>query len=94
MVGCAGLTTEKFEQACRTWLASARHRRFGRPYPAMVYQPMLELLGLLGGHEFSCWIFSGGGTDFMRASASEGLWPAAAPGDRQRRGYRVPGRPG
>ncbi len=32
----------------------------------MVYQPMLELLGLLGGSGFSCWIFSGGGTDFMR----------------------------
>ncbi|MGO8884241.1 MAG: hypothetical protein ACLQI7_11150 [Streptosporangiaceae bacterium] len=28
---------------------------------------MLELLGLLDRHGFSCWIFSGGGTDFMRA---------------------------
>ena len=37
----------------------------------MVYQPMLELLGLLDGHGFSCWIFSGGGTDFMRAFATE-----------------------
>jgi hypothetical protein len=27
---------------------------------------MLELLGLLGRRGFSCWIFSGGGTDFMR----------------------------
>jgi hypothetical protein len=26
-----------------------------------------ELLGLLDGSGFSCWIFSGGGTDFMRA---------------------------
>jgi hypothetical protein len=32
---------------------------------------MLELLGLLGGQGFSCWIFSGGGTDFMRAFAAE-----------------------
>jgi haloacid dehalogenase-like hydrolase len=36
------------------------------PYPEMVYQPMLELLGLLDRSGFSCWIFSGGGTDFMR----------------------------
>jgi len=67
----AGITTDEFEASCRRWLASARHPRFGRPYPAMVYQPMLELLALLGRNGFSCWIFSGGGTDFMRAFASE-----------------------
>ena len=39
----------------------------------MVYQPMLELLGLLEPNGFSCWIFSGGGADFMRAWASGGL---------------------
>jgi len=67
----AGITTDEFEASCRRWLAAARHPPFGRPYPAMVYQPMLELLALLGRHGFSCWIFSGGGTDFMRAFASE-----------------------
>src|SRR4051794_18338880 len=67
----AGISTEEFDAACRTWLASARHPRFGRPYPETVYQPMLELLTLLTGRGFSCWIFSGGGTDFMRAWASE-----------------------
>ena len=67
----AGVTTEEFTAACRRWIASARHPRFGRPYPATVYQPMLELLGLLDRNGFSCWIFSGGGTDFMRAWAPE-----------------------
>jgi hypothetical protein len=67
----AGITTDEFDKACRRWLASARHPRFGRPYPAMVYQPMLELLGLLAANGFSCWIFSGGGTDFMRAWAAD-----------------------
>lgn len=67
----AGITTDEFGAACRRWAASASHPRFGRPYPAMVYQPMLELLDLLDGHGFSCWIFSGGGTDFMRAFAAE-----------------------
>ena len=67
----AGITTEEFGTVCRRWLASARHPRSGRPYPAMVYQPMLELLSLLDRSGFSCWIFSGGGTDFMRAFASE-----------------------
>jgi haloacid dehalogenase-like hydrolase len=66
----AGITTEEFDTVCRRWLASARHPRSGRPYPAMVYQPMLELLSVLDRSGFSCWIFSGGGTDFMRAFAS------------------------
>src|SRR4029077_501535 len=42
----AGVTTDEFDAVCRTWLASARHPRFGRPYSELVYQPMLELLGL------------------------------------------------
>ncbi len=62
----AGITTDEFAAVCKSWLASARHPRFGRPYPATVYQPMVELLGLLDRSGFSCWIFSGGGTDFMR----------------------------
>jgi hypothetical protein len=67
----AGITTDEFQGVCRRWLASARHPRSGLPYPAMVYQPMLELLGFLDRNGFSCWIFSGGGTDFMRAFASD-----------------------
>jgi phosphoserine phosphatase len=67
----AGISTDEFDAASRTWLAAARHPRFKRPYPATVYQPMLELLSLLDRHGFSCWIFSGGGTDFMRAWADE-----------------------
>jgi haloacid dehalogenase-like hydrolase len=62
----SGITTDEFTAVARSWLASARHPRFNRPYPATVYQPMLELLGLLDRNGFSCWIFSGGGTDFMR----------------------------
>ncbi len=68
----AGITTDEFDTVCRNWLASARHPRFGRPYPATVYQPMVELLGLLDRHGFSCWIFSGGGTDFMRTWTADG----------------------
>ena len=67
----AGITTGEFAAVCRSWLASSRHPRFGRPYPATVYQPMLELLSLLDRNGFSCWIFSGGGTDFMRTWATD-----------------------
>src|SRR3954451_6096863 len=68
----AGITTEEFDALCRNWLASPRHPRFGRPYPATVYQPMVELLGLLDRNGFTCWIFSGGGTDFMRSWTADG----------------------
>jgi hypothetical protein len=67
----ANITIDEFDSACRTWLAAARHPRFGRPYPQTVYQPMLELLALLDDKGFSCWIFSGGGTDFMRTWAGD-----------------------
>ena len=67
----AGITTDEFAAASQSWLASARHPRFRRPYSQLVYQPMLELLGLLDRSGFSCWIFSGGGTDFMRTWASD-----------------------
>jgi hypothetical protein len=63
----AGISTDEFEAECRRWLETARHPRFGCPYPATVYQPMLELLALLDRNGFSCWIISGGGTDFMRS---------------------------
>ena len=56
----SGITTGEFNAACRSWLAVARHPRFGRPYPATVYQPMLGLLGLLGllgRNGFSCRVF-------------------------------------
>src|SRR6202042_3889812 len=48
----AGITTDEFDAASRAWLASARHPRFKRPYPATVYQPMLELLSLLDRNGF------------------------------------------
>ena len=65
------VTTAEFDEACRAWIGTARHPRFGRSYKLTVYQPMLELLTLLTDNGFSCWIFSGGGADFMRAWATE-----------------------
>jgi phosphoserine phosphatase len=65
------ITTDEFDAAVRAWIATAKHPRFGRSYAAMVYQPMVELIALLERNEFDCWIFSGGGADFMRAWAPE-----------------------
>jgi len=65
------VTTDEFEAACRRWMTTARHPRTGGSYLASVYQPMLELLSLLDSSGFSCWIFSGGGADFMRTWSEE-----------------------
>ncbi|MFM9058565.1 MAG: HAD family hydrolase [Planctomycetaceae bacterium] len=63
----AGLTTEEFRAAVTDWMASARHPRFGRPYDALTFHPMQEVLALLRTRGFKTWIVSGGGADFMRA---------------------------
>ncbi|MFO8238221.1 MAG: HAD family hydrolase [Prochlorococcaceae cyanobacterium] len=65
-VSHAGLTTEAFAAAVEVWLRSARHPRFERPYDALTYAPMQELLQLLRAHGFRTFIVSGGGADFMR----------------------------
>ena len=62
----AGMSTDAFAERVATWMATARHPRFQRPYQDLAYQPMLELLKLLEAHGFSNFIVSGGGADFMR----------------------------
>ncbi len=63
----AGMTTDEFDKIVKDWLATAKHPVTKRPYTAMVYQPMLELLAYLRANGFKTYIVSGGGTEFMRA---------------------------
>ncbi|MDD1013900.1 HAD family hydrolase [Pseudomonas rubra] len=67
----AGISTEDFLARSRSWLASARHPKTGRPYTEMVFQPMLELLDYLRSNGFRTYIVSGGEVAFMRAFAEE-----------------------
>jgi hypothetical protein len=62
-----GNTSAEFEQIVLDWIANARHLRTGRLYTEMVYQPMLELLDYLRANNFTTYIVSGGGIEFMRA---------------------------
>jgi phosphoglycolate phosphatase-like HAD superfamily hydrolase len=62
----AGITTEKFEQIVKDWIATAKHPVSHRPYTDMVYQPMLELLSYLRANGYKTFIVSGGEIDFMR----------------------------
>ena len=67
----AGNTTEAFSQIVKDWLATAKHPETGRPFTAMVYQPMLELLAYLRANGFKTYIVSGGGIEFMRPWTEE-----------------------
>ena len=63
---CAGMTVEEFDQLVTSWLATARHPRYQRPYTECVYRPMLEVLALLRTNAFKTYIVSGGSLDVLR----------------------------
>ncbi|MEM8885802.1 MAG: HAD family hydrolase [Planctomycetota bacterium] len=67
----AGMTEAQFRAIARSWLEEARHPRFDRPYPTLIYQPMLELLRLLEDRGFQVWICTGGTRGFVRALSEE-----------------------
>lgn len=62
----AGMKTDEFEGSVRAWMDIARHPRFGRRYTELAYVPMIELLSYLRDNDFTVFIVSGGGVDFMR----------------------------
>jgi phosphoserine phosphatase len=61
-----GITVEAFERAALHFLTTVTHPTLGLPYTKVGYRPMRELLALLDGHDFTTYICSGGGRDFMR----------------------------
>jgi phosphoglycolate phosphatase-like HAD superfamily hydrolase len=62
----AGMATDEFAQSVRDWLRTARHPKYDRTYPTLIYQPMLEVLQYLRANGFKTFIVSGGGVEFMR----------------------------
>src|SRR5262245_18140804 len=50
---------QEFDEEARAFFKSAKHPKFGQPYPQMAYQPMLELLRYLRANGFQTWICSG-----------------------------------
>jgi len=88
----AGNTPEEFNAIVTEWLAQARHPKFHRPYTALVYQPMLELLRLTQAHGFRNYIVSGGGVEFIRAWSERvyGILPEQVIGSTIRTEFRFP----
>ena len=63
----AGMTSVEFDKISRDWFAGAEHPRFHRPYTALAYRPMIEVLEHLRANGFKTYAVSGGGIEFMRA---------------------------
>ena len=88
-----GITTTEFEAIVTDWLATAKHPTTGRPFTAMVYQPMLELLDYLRANGFTTYIVSGGGIEFMRPWTEKvyGIPPEQVVGSSVKTVYEVRG---
>jgi hypothetical protein len=68
-VTSTGMTAEEFPPIVKDWMAKAKHPKFDKPYPQMVYQPMLEVMKYLRDNAYRTYIVTGGGQDFVRAYA-------------------------
>jgi hypothetical protein len=91
MVSHSALSVDAFTASVAEWLYTAKHPKTGRPYSAMIYQPMLELLSYLRDQGFSTYIVSGGGIHFMRAMAEDvyGIPPEQVIGSAGKSSYQV-----
>jgi hypothetical protein len=64
-------TEAEFTRALKNWMATAKDKKFDKPYNEVIYQPMVELLDYLRDNNFKTFIVSGGGADFMRPWTEE-----------------------
>ena len=55
------MPVDEFAGMVKSWMATAKHPRFNRPYPQMVYQPMLEVMKYLRDNGYRTYIVTGGG---------------------------------
>jgi phosphoserine phosphatase len=60
------MSVEGFEKIASDFLHQTQHPSLGVSYMELTFQPMVELLRYLEAHDFTSYIASGGGRDFMR----------------------------
>jgi phosphoserine phosphatase len=67
----AGLSPEAFEVRAREHFATARHSERGVPLSQTRYRPMLELIGELRARDFSVYLVTGSGLEFVRTVSND-----------------------
>jgi phosphoserine phosphatase len=65
------MPVDEFASLVKAWMATAKHVRFDRPYPQMVYQPMLEVMKYLRDNGYRTYIVTGGGQQFVRTYSQQ-----------------------
>lgn len=70
-VSHSGMTVDQFKEVVRQWLTTAKHPRFDKPYTALVYQPMLEVINYLTANGYKSYIVTAGGQDFVRVYSDD-----------------------
>jgi hypothetical protein len=66
-----GMTVDEFNAEVKKWIETAKDQRWKRPYTALVYQPMLEVLSYLRANGYKTYIVTGGGQDFVRVYSEQ-----------------------
>ena len=66
-----GFSPQDFTARVREFMSRAVHPTLDRPLRSNTYQPMLELIAELRRRDFSVFIATGGGTEFVRAVSQE-----------------------
>ena len=61
-----GITPEAFERRAQAFIDGWRHPRREQPSSRLRYRPMLELIAELRARQFTVFLASGGGTEFLR----------------------------
>jgi hypothetical protein len=62
----AGMAPAEYEALVQAFFNSALHPELQVPYRSLIYQPMVELVGLLQANAFAVYICTGGDRDFVR----------------------------
>jgi phosphoserine phosphatase len=88
-----GISQPAFEAQVANFFAQSRHPQFQKPYPELVYQPMVELVNYLRQQAFTVYICSAGGLDFMRMISAQayGIPPAQVIGSSIQKEYQPDG---
>ncbi|WP_313953601.1 HAD family hydrolase [Accumulibacter sp.] len=92
-----GMSIDQFNADVKKWLETATDPRWKRPYTALTYLPMQELLEYLRANAYKTYIVTGGGQDFVRQYAEKiyGVPPEQVVGSAvgTRYGYGKDGKP-
>jgi hypothetical protein len=65
------MPVDEFEALAKSWIATAKHPRFDKPYTELVYQPMLEVMQYLRANGYRTYFVTGGGQIFVRTYSQQ-----------------------